>query len=147
MKEIEEIIIEIAQEIRDQVRDYVKADESYGEEIARRGSDVTRKMDLFAERALDEALKSRGICARIISEELGERIVPQAKKPECTLVFDPLDGSTNALIGIPYYCISLAYSSKVKDVSFKDVEIGAVCDVNGRTYSAIKGRGAALNID
>lgn len=145
MKEIEKMIIEIAQEIRNQVKDYIKADETFGEEIARRGSDVTRKMDLFAEEALEEALSSRGICARIISEELGERIMPRDKKPECTLVFDPVDGSTNALLGIPYYCVSLAYSSKVKDVSFKDIEIGVVCDASGKTYSAVKGKGAALD--
>ncbi|MEM2924357.1 MAG: inositol monophosphatase family protein [Methanocellales archaeon] len=142
---IEKSIIEIAQEVRDRVRDYVKVDKTFGEEIARRGSDVTRKMDLYAEKALDEALMARDIRARIISEELGERIVPQDKKPECTLVFDPVDGSTNALLGIPYYCVSLAYSPKVKDVSFHDIEIGVVCDASGKTYSAVKGKGAALN--
>ncbi len=145
MEAIEKTIVEIAQEIRNRVRDYVNEDKSFGKEIARRGSDVTRKVDLFAEKALHEALSSRDICARVISEELGERIVPQDKKPECTLVFDPVDGSTNALLDIPYYCVSLAYSSKVKDVLFKDIEIGAVCDASGKTYSAVKGKGAYLN--
>lgn len=144
-EEMARVIIEIAQEIRDQVREYVKTDKTYGEEIARRPKDVTRKMDMFSEKALDRALESRGICARVISEEIGERTVPGDKKPECTLVFDPVDGSTNVLLGIPYYCVSLAYSSKIRNVSFGDIEIGAICDASGKTYSAVEGRGAFLN--
>ncbi len=143
--EMAKTLVEIALQIRERVRDYIKTDKTFGEEIAYRSRDVTRKMDMFSEKALDEALISHGICARVVSEELGERIVPMNRKPECTLVFDPIDGSTNLVLGVPYYCVSIACSSKTRDVAFDDVEIGVVCDAGGKTYSAVKGKGAFLN--
>lgn len=143
--EMAKTMVEIARQIRDSVTDFVREDKTFGEAIVLRPTDVTRKMDLFSEKALDKALTDRGICARVISEELGERVVPEGGTPECTLVFDPVDGSTNLVLGVPYYCVSLAYSSKTREVAFDDIEIGVICDAGGKTYSAVKGRGAFLN--
>lgn len=95
-----ETLVEIGLEIRDVISSFIREHVDYGEMIAQRPKDITRKMDMAAERALDEALLTRGLSARIISEELGDRIV--GKRPDFMLIFDPIDGSTNATCGIPF---------------------------------------------
>ena len=105
-----ETLCEITQEIRDIISESIASTSDYGELVTVRPRDITRKIDLVAENALDEALKAREISARIISEELGDRTV--GRDPEILLVFDPVDGSTNATCGIPFFCTSLALSEK-----------------------------------
>lgn len=132
-------LLAISAEIRDSVRSYLSATVDSGEIIRRRERDVTRRIDLFAEGALEDALASRNHCARVISEELGDRIVPDGGEPEFTLIFDPIDGSTNAILGIPFFCTSIAYSSKLGRVTFPDLEASVVASIYGKTYYAIKG--------
>lgn len=93
-----ETLCEITQEIRDIISESIASTSDYGELVTVRPRDITRKIDLVAENALDEALRAREISARIISEELGDRTV--GRDPEVLLVFDPVDGSTNATCGI-----------------------------------------------
>jgi myo-inositol-1(or 4)-monophosphatase len=105
--------------------------------------DVTRKFDLVAEQKLQDELFERGISARIVSEEYGDRIV--GDDPSCTFVFDPIDGSTNLAIGFPYFCSSLAYAPKIDDVSLSDISIGAVVTNSLDVYAAERGHGARFN--
>ena len=136
--EIEDLLA-ISAEIRDSVRTYISETADPGEIIRRRERDVTRKIDLFAEEALEHALASRNLCVRIISEELGDRVAPEGGEPEFTLIFDPIDGSTNAILGIPFFCSSIAYSPKLEQVTFDDLEAGIVATIYGKTYYAVRG--------
>ena len=80
--EVEELL-SIASEVRAAVRKFVAESEDeakYGEIIGRREKDVTRRIDIFAERALEHALEKRGICAHIFSEELGEESVGSVRR-------------------------------------------------------------------
>ncbi|MCW3130711.1 MAG: hypothetical protein N2V75_11535 [Methanophagales archaeon] len=139
--EIEELL-EISSEIRDSIRKYISENIDYGEIIVRRERDVTRKIDMFAEKALENALSSRNMCARIVSEELGDHVFPKGGEPKFTLIFDPIDGSTNAILGIPVFCSSIAYSPKTDHVTFNDVQASVVASIYGRTYYAVKGENA-----
>lgn len=136
--EIEELL-RISSEIRDSVRTYLSETADHGEIIKRRERDVTRKIDLFAEEALENALQSRNLCARIISEELGDHVYPKGGEPEFTLIFDPIDGSTNAILGLPFFCSSLAYSANLEHVTFDDLQASVVATIYGKTYYAVKG--------
>ncbi|MCZ7394993.1 MAG: inositol monophosphatase family protein [Candidatus Methanoperedens sp.] len=138
-----ETLVEIGLEIRDVISSFIREHVDYGEMIAQRPKDITRKMDMAAERALDEALLTRGLSARIISEELGDRIV--GKRPDFMLIFDPIDGSTNATCGIPFFCTSLAYTEKTDIATFDDIKMSVICDIQGNIYCAEKGKGAFLN--
>jgi myo-inositol-1(or 4)-monophosphatase len=135
-----EMLCEVTEEIRRVILESLDS-EDYGELVAVRARDITRKIDLAAEQALDAALEQRGISARIISEELGERVV--GSKPEFLLVFDPVDGSTNATCGIPFFCTSLALCRGGE--SFDDVMAAAVTGIDGTTYSAVRNGGAFVN--
>jgi len=136
-------LIDIGTEIRDVISSFIEKNADYGEMIVQRPKDITRKMDMAAEKALDAALLARGLSARIISEELGDRIV--GKHPDFMLVVDPIDGSTNATCGIPYFCTSLAYTDKTEIATFDDITMAVICDIQGNTYCAEKANGAFLN--
>jgi myo-inositol-1(or 4)-monophosphatase len=55
---------------------------------------------------------------------------------------DPIDGSANLTMGLPYYCTSLALSKKSRGATFGDVDAGAVAAVWGNTFYASRGNGA-----
>jgi myo-inositol-1(or 4)-monophosphatase len=136
--EIEDLL-EISAEIRDSIRTYLSESTDHGEVVEIREQDVTRRVDLFAEEALETALQSREVCARIISEELGDHVYPESGEPEFTLIFDPIDGSTNATLGIPFFCSSIAYSPNVTHITFDDIQASVVATIYGTTYYAVKG--------
>src|SRR5574341_1195053 len=136
-------LVAIGMEIRDVISSFIRENVDYAEMLVQRPKDITRKMDMAAETALDSALQERGLSARVISEELGDRVV--GKKPEFMLVFDPIDGSTNAACGIPFFCTSLAYTEKTDIATFGDINMAAICDIHGNTYCAERGKGAFLN--
>ncbi len=138
-----ETLLEIGIEIRDAICSYIRDNADYAELLAKRPKDITRNMDMAAEHALDDALSRRGLCARIISEELGDRII--GDHPDFMLVFDPIDGSTNAACGIPFFCTSLAYTEKTDIASFGDITMAVICDISNNTYCARKGKGAFMN--
>src|SRR3989304_8815330 len=80
-----ETLVEIGVEIRNVISTFIHENADYGEMVVQRPKDITRKMDMAAENALDDALKNRGLSARIISAELGDRTV--GKHPEFMFVF------------------------------------------------------------
>ncbi len=138
-----DMLIDIGKEVRDVIANFIKENKDYGEMILKRPKDITRKMDMAAENALDKALLSRGLSARIISEELGDRIV--GNHPVFMLVVDPIDGSTNATCGIPFFCTSIAYTGRYDLATFDDISMAVICDIQGNIYSAEKGKGANFN--
>lgn len=138
-----ETLVDIGIEIRDAIRSFIKENVDYGEMVAQRPKDITRRMDMAAEHALDSALSKRSLSARVISEELGDRIV--GRHPDFMLVFDPIDGSTNATCDIPFFCTSLAYTEKTDIATFEDIGMAVICDIQGNMYHAVRGKGAFLN--
>jgi myo-inositol-1(or 4)-monophosphatase len=139
------LVKRLAEKVRDAAMAYVRENEDFAEVIGRRPRDVTRKMDMAAEQALDAAVAGEGIAARVISEEIGERLLPAGCAPELTLLLDPVDGSNNVVAGIPYYCTSLALSRKVEQVTFADIDAAAVASACCGTFSAARGRGSFID--
>lgn len=102
------------------------------------GGDISRKIDLVAEKTVIQILKKRGVDATIIGEECG-RI--EGKKG--FVIMDGIDGTANAARGIPFYCCSLAYATEFRLSAVNDA---AIIDlVTGDLYHASKGKGAYLN--
>ena len=100
----------------------------------------TTRIDIAAEDAIVEVLKADGRSMRIISEELGELIL--GNSPEFSIVLDPLDGTYNSSVGIPFYSVSIAVASlDLSDLRFGYVSNLALCE----EYYAEAGKGAYLN--
>jgi fructose-1,6-bisphosphatase/inositol monophosphatase family enzyme len=106
------------------------------------GGDQTIYLDQLAEgivvRHLEQAYRS-GLRFHLISEELGER---DFGGPALVLA-DPLDGSVNAKMGLPYYAVMFAVTEGDR---FRDVRLGYVQNlVTGDEFHAIEGGGAFRN--
>jgi myo-inositol-1(or 4)-monophosphatase len=102
------------------------------------GGDISRKIDLVAEKTVIAVLKRRKVNATIIGEECG-----RIEGKEGFIIMDGIDGTANATWGIPFYCCSLAYATEFR---LSSVTHAAVMDlVTGDLYHASKGKGAYLN--
>lgn len=98
----------------------------------------TSAIDKTAEDAVLYALDELNLEVNILSEEAGfiDRGYAQ------TLVVDPVDGTHNASLGLPFYTVSLAVGEK----SLRDIQYAVVKNlVTGDTYCAEKGAGAQFN--
>ncbi len=105
-------------------------------EIVRMGADgtPTKSIDRAAEDAVLDALRASGLGFRVLSEETGEALIGDGE--DYFLHLDPLDGTFNAIAGIPFYSVSI-YASQ------SDFHFGYVCDLfRGTAYYAESGRGA-----
>jgi myo-inositol-1(or 4)-monophosphatase len=102
------------------------------------GGDMSRRIDLVAEKTVIDLLRKRKVDATIIGEECG-----RIEGRKGYVVMDAIDGTTNAVRGIPFYCCSLAYTT---DFKLSTVTDAAIIDLaRGDLYYASKGRGAFLN--
>ncbi|MCX9074769.1 MAG: hypothetical protein OIN88_08950 [Candidatus Methanoperedens sp.] len=142
-------LIDIGIEIRNRIKHVIKNNPKYAEKVNpprpkhSQETNPVRRMDYEAEKALINSLINRNLSARIISEELGDHTV--GNHPDFLLVFDPIDGSTNAACGIPFYCTSLAYTEKIESATFNDISMAVICDIQGNTYHAERDKGAFFN--
>jgi fructose-1,6-bisphosphatase/inositol monophosphatase family enzyme len=109
-------------------------------EVLGHGADgaPSTRIDRVAEAAVLRRLDERDVKVNVLSEEAGY----VNRGGDVLLVLDPVDGTHNALRGVPAYSVSLAVGRTVLD----DVEEGLVRDlVSGATYYAARGKGASLN--
>jgi len=110
------------------------------------GGDMTMHIDRVAENVIIESLKNLSIDILLISEEIGEKFIGDrdiAVKSKRVLIVDPLDGSNNAIRGIPYSSVSLAYA---EGTYMRDIIKAVVIDMNTKdVYWAKKKEGAYFN--
>ena len=109
-------------------------------EVLGRGADggPSARIDRVAEEAVLRVLDYEEASLNVLSEEAG--FIDRGG--QATLVLDPIDGTHNALRGVPAYSVSLAIGHE----RLSDVQEALVRDlVSGATYYAAKGGGALLN--
>jgi myo-inositol-1(or 4)-monophosphatase len=83
-----------------------EAQESAGQSA---GGGITRRIDRVAEDAVIKYLDKEGLDYTLVTEESGIR----GEGGDITIILDPLDGTINALSGVPFYSVSVALSGKV----------------------------------
>jgi len=124
----------IAKAVTSAIREMVGTAE--GGLIVTMGADgtPTKRIDRAAEDAVLAQLRASGLGFKVLSEEIGEVLI--GEKPDYFLHLDPLDGTFNAIKGIPFYSVSI-YLSK------DNCHFGYVCNLaSGSKYYAEAGRGA-----
>lgn len=94
-----------------------------------------------ADRQTEDVIKSRILTAfpddAFVGEETGAQNVDASRG---TWVVDPIDGTQPFLLGLPAWCVSIAY------VEAGEVQIGVIRDpVLDVTYAAMRGHGATRN--
>jgi myo-inositol-1(or 4)-monophosphatase len=104
--------------------------------------DKTYQVDWQAEEIILSALDASGDALTIVSEETG---IVELRGGGKKVLVDPVDGSRNAVSGIPFYCTSLAVAG---GDTIGDIELAYIINlVNGDEFWAEKGNGAFLNAE
>ncbi|HKW42872.1 MAG TPA: inositol monophosphatase family protein [Thermoplasmata archaeon] len=127
-------------EIADAVQHAVAGIVENPAEVLGRGADgaPSTRIDRVAESAVLRVLDYEGAALNVLSEEAGYL----DRNGKAMLVLDPIDGTHNALRGVPAYSVSMAIGHE----RLSDVQESLVRDlVSGATYYAVKGGGALLN--
>jgi myo-inositol-1(or 4)-monophosphatase len=102
---LKELCDSMAKEVASSIRDMV-GDPASGQ-VMEMGADgtPTKSIDRIAEKAALSVLKDSEHGFAVLSEEMGNVLV--GKEPKYFLHLDPLDGTFNAINGIPFYAISI----------------------------------------
>ena len=137
-----EILKECSQKIRKEVLNFYGTSEAAIGFGIGAGGDTMKKIDLVAEKALIEVLEEHKVSCTLISEETGTRRIG-LQPPEFYVTTDPVDGTTNAVRGIPFMATAIAVS---KAPYLADIETALVSDLfHNITYTAQRDRGAFRN--
>lgn len=140
MKKIE-VLEEAARRVYNNVRHLPGTKESAGDFGRGAGGDISRRIDILAEKTVLDYLREINFSCKVFGEECG--LVEILDNPEGFIIMDAVDGSTNAVRGIPFSCCSLAFATSDKLSSVTDAVI--IDLYNGDLYSASKGNGAFMN--
>lgn len=83
-----------------------------------RANKYTKKIDLLAEETVIEYLKKENLDITLISEEIGEIQIGNSSK--YVIILDPIDGTTNAIKGLPFFSTSIAIAKgkTIKELFF-----------------------------
>ncbi|NLI62876.1 MAG: bifunctional fructose-bisphosphatase/inositol-phosphate phosphatase [Methanosarcinaceae archaeon] len=100
----------------------------------------TKRIDLIAENEALRLLKEFNYPMKVISEEAGEVVF--GTNPNFSVILDPLDGTNNAVLNIPFYSISIAFAKPdLTGVFFGYIKSLA----NNDEFYAFAGKGAYMN--
>jgi myo-inositol-1(or 4)-monophosphatase len=98
---------QVAEEVEAAIEPWVGVPE--GGKTVRMGADrtPTKLIDQVAEDVVIRFLNENALGALLISEEAGKVGLPGSRG---TIFLDPVDGTFNAVAGIPFYALSIAYA-------------------------------------
>ena len=105
------------------------------------GGDISQNIDMIAEKTVLDYLKEINFDCVVLGEECGR--VELSPNPNGFVIMDAIDGSANAVRGVPFFCCSLAFATNEKLSSITDAAISNLS--TGDVYWASKGKGAFLN--
>ncbi len=124
-------LLEWFDDIADDLADRLAGLDDWGLAGARAGQYVH---DLVADELIVAALLDRGVS--VLTEESGVTHPPSATRPSITVVVDPIDGSTNASHGLPWYATSLCAVDADGPLASLVVNLAS-----GERFRAIRGEG------
>lgn len=122
------------------IRDFGEVDQL---QISRKGaSNFVTASDIRTEKLLQRELEKARPGYSFLMEEGGE---VEGKKPEYRWIIDPLDGTSNFIHAVPYFCISIGLERRFSDGRSETVA-GVIFDpIHNELFSAEKNKGAFLN--
>jgi myo-inositol-1(or 4)-monophosphatase len=132
---------EIGRMLRAEILPGDEEKEEHGPVSLGASGDRTHPIDRKAEEIVLGFLESSGLPLQVVSEEMGEVELNGGGKTR--VVLDPIDGSKNAITGLPLYSTSIAVSS---GDMVRDLELGYVLNlVSGDEFWAVRGEGSFRN--
>ena len=141
-----ELLKQMALEIYDNVNPLLGTDLANQKIKKGAGGDISMHIDIVAEKIVIKTLEESKIDLLLISEEIGEKFIGDKQKAlenQYKLIVDPIDGSNNAVRGIPFCSVSIAFAIGEK---ISNIQKGVILDLVTRDlYWAEKGKGAFKN--
>ncbi len=139
--EVIEILKEASKQVYHNVKDLAGTPDAAGDFGRGAGGDISRNIDITAEKTVLDYLKKINFDCVVLGEECGR--VEQSDNPKGFVIMDAIDGSANAVRGVPFFCCSLAFATEDKLSSITDAVVTNLA--TGDLYWASKGKGAFLN--
>jgi len=140
--DLKELCDSIAKTVSESIHEIIG--KSAGGVVIGMGADgtPTKSIDKVAENAVLSQLRLSGKSFKVLSEEIGEIVIGENREsPDYFIHLDPLDGTFNAIAGIPFYSLSI-YLSK------DNCHFGYIYDLASRKkYYAEMGKGAYTESD
>ena len=135
------ILKEASRRIYEAVKDMAGTEKAAGDFGIGAGGDISRNIDITAENTVLDYLKEINFECVVLGEECG--CVELSDKPKGFIIMDAIDGSANAVRGVPFFCSSLAFATENRLSSITD---GVITNLStGQMYSASQGKGAFLD--
>ena len=139
--EVIEILREASNRIYKNVRDLAGTEHAAGNFGRGAGGDISRNIDIVAERTVLDYLKEINFACIVLGEECGR--IELLDNPKGYVIMDAIDGSANAVRGVPFFCSSLAFATENKLSSITD---GVITNLaSGEMYWASKNKGSFFN--
>ncbi|MEE9563399.1 MAG: inositol monophosphatase family protein [Nitrosopumilaceae archaeon] len=139
--EVIEILKEVSNQVYENVKNLAGTVDAAGDYGRGAGGDISRKIDIVAEKTVLDYLKKINFECIVLGEECGR--VELSNNPKGFLIMDAIDGSANAVRGVPFFCCSLAFATEDKLSSITDAVVINLS--NGDLYWATEGKGTYLN--
>ena len=136
-----EILRDASTKVFDSVRDLAGTPDAAGDFGRGAGGDISRKIDIVAEKAVLDYLREKKFDCIVLGEECGR--VQLSENPKGFVIMDAIDGSANAVRGIPFFCCSLAFAADNTLSSITDAVVTNL--TTGDQYWASKNKGAFFN--
>jgi len=139
--EVIEILRQASKQVYDAIKNINETEYTAGDFGIGAGGDISQNIDIVAEKTVLDYLKKINFNCVVLGEECGR--VEINDNPKGYVIMDAIDGTANAINGIPFFCCSLAFAT-YKKLSF--ITDAVVINLsNGDQYWASKGKGAFLN--
>jgi len=139
--EVIEILKEVSKQVYENVKNLAGTVDAAGDYGRGAGGDISRKIDIVAEKTVLDYLKKINFECIVLGEECGR--VELSNNPKGFVIMDAIDGSANAVRGVPFFCCSLAFATEDKLSSITDAVVTNLS--NGDLYWATEGKGSYLN--
>ena len=139
--EISQMLRDVSKLVFENVKGMAGTEKAAGDFGRGAVGDISRNIDITAENTVINYFKEKKFECVILGEECGR--VELSPNPKGFIIMDAIDGSANAIRGIPFFCCSLAFATEDKLSSITD---GAITNLStGEIYWASKGKGAFLD--
>ena len=101
--EVIEILKEASKKVFENVEGLAGTDDAAGDYGRGAGGDISRKIDIVAEKTVLDYLKEISFDCIVLGEECGR--VELSSNPKGYVIMDAIDGSANAVRGVPFFLL------------------------------------------
>ena len=121
--EVINILREASKKIYENVKDIAGTDDAGGDFGRGAGGDISRNIDIIAEKTVLDYLRGINFECIVLGEECGR--VEISKNPKGYIIMDAIDGSANSVRGVPFRITSynVCYTKLLRRISFSAYHI------------------------